>query len=61
MHNTPDSTSHIAPPVSPLRVGSKPPEKKRRREKTSKQNPKKTEKTGDEGNTDRGKAVDVRI
>ena len=48
MHNAPDSTSHIAPPVSPLRVGSKPPEKRRRREKAPKQKPQKKEKTGDQ-------------
>ena len=28
MHDAPDSTSNIAPPMSPLRVGSKPPEKR---------------------------------
>ena len=61
MHSAPDSTSNIAPPASPLRVGSKPPEKKRRREKGPKQKPHKKEKTGDKGNSDRGQAVDVRI
>ncbi len=61
MHDAPDSTSNIAPPMSPLRVGSKPPEKKRRREKTPRKKPQEKETTGDQGNSDRGKAVDVRI
>ena len=61
MYNAPDSTNQIAPPVSPLRVGSKPPEKKRRREKTPKQKPQEREKAGGHGNSGRGKAVDVRI
>ena len=61
MHSAPDSTSHIAPPASPLRDGSKPPEKKRRREKAPKKKPQKKEEAGDQGNSDRGRAVDVRI
>ena len=61
MHSAPDSTSHIAPPASPLRVGNKPPEKKRQREKAPKKKPQNKEKTGDQGNSDRGRAVDVRI
>jgi len=61
MHSAPDSTSHIAPPASPLRVGSKPPEKKRRREKAPKKKPQKKEEAEDQGNSDRGRAVDVRI
>ena len=61
MLNTPDSTSNIAPPMSPLRVGSKPPEKKRRREKAPRKKPQEKETNGDQGNSDRGKSVDVRI
>ena len=61
MDSAPDSTSHIAPPVSPLRVGNKLPEKKRQREKAPKRKPQGKEKAGDKGNADRGRAVDVRI
>ena len=61
MHDAPDSTGNIAPPMSPLRVGNKPPEKKRRREKAPRKKPQEKESTGDQGNSDRGKAVDVRI
>lgn len=46
MNDSPDSTSNIAPPMSPLRVGSKPPEKKRPREKAPRKKPQEGENTG---------------
>jgi len=61
MHGAHDSTSNSAPPIFPLRVGSKPPEKKRRREEKPRKKPQEKETTGDQGNADRGEAVDVRI
>jgi len=58
--DAPDSTNKIIPPFSPLKVQIEPPEKKKRRERTSKK-PQKKEKGKDEGNSGRGKAVDVLI
>lgn len=60
MTDAPDSTNKIIPPFSPLKVQIKPPEKKRRRERIPKK-PQKKEKGKDEGDSDRGKAVDVLI
>lgn len=60
MPDAPDSTNKIIPPFSPLKVQIEPPEKKRRREKMHKK-PQKKERGKDEGNSDRGKAVDVLI
>ena len=60
MSDAPDSTNKIIPPFSPLKVQIKPPEKKRRRERIPKK-PQKKEKGKDEGDSDRGKTVDVLI
>ena len=60
MPDAPDSTNKIVPPFSPLRVQIEPPKKERRRERAPKKPPKK-EKGRGEGNSDRGKAVDVVI
>ena len=60
MSDAPDYTNKIIPPFSPLKVQIKPPEKKRRRERIPKK-PQKKEKGKDEGDSDRGKTVDVLI
>jgi len=60
MPDVPDSTNKIIPPFSPLKVQTEPPEKKRRRERMPKR-PQKKGKGKDEGNSNRGKAVDVLI
>ena len=60
MPDAPDSTNKIIPPFSPLKVQIEPPEKKRRRERIPKR-PQKKGKGKDEGNANRGKAVDVLI
>jgi len=60
MPDNPDYTNKIIPPFSPLKVQIEPSEKKRRRERSHKKTQKK-ERGKDEGNSDRGKAVDVLI
>ena len=60
MYDAPDSTSKITPPILPLRVENKPPEKKRRREKVQK-SPRRKETGKPENDSSRGKAIDVRI
>ena len=60
MYDAPDSTSKITPPLLPLRVENKPPEKKRKKGKPQKSPQRKG--TGDpERDSNRGKAIDVRI
>ena len=58
MSDAPDSTNRVTPPFSPLRVQIEPPEKKRRRGRADKKPPKHKNHKG-EGNSSRGKAVDV--
>lgn len=60
MYNSPDSTSKITPPILPLRVENKPPEKRKRRGKVQKNPPRKGTGTP-ENDSERGKAIDVRI
>ena len=60
MPDAPDSTTKIIPPFSPLKVQIKSPDKKRRRERMPKR-PQEKDKGKDEGNANRGKAVDVVI
>ena len=60
MPDAPDSTNKIIPPFSPLRVQIEPPRKKRRREETPKKPQNKKKGTGD-GNSNRGKAVDLLV
>ena len=58
MSDAPDSTSKVIPPFSPLRVQIEPPEKKRKRGRQDKK-PLKDKNHKGEGNSNRGKAVDV--
>ncbi len=60
MYDTSDSTSKITPPFFPLKVERKPPERKRARGKVVKKSPER-EKGKAEGNSNRGRSVDVRI
>ena len=60
MYDPPDSTSKITPPILPLRVENKPPEKKRRRG-TAQKSPRRKGKDIPENDSSRGKAIDVRI
>ena len=60
MYDPPDSTSKITPPILPLRVENKPPEKKRRRG-TAKKSPQRKGTGKPENDSSRGKAIDVRI
>ncbi|MBW2221034.1 MAG: hypothetical protein JRF22_00720 [Deltaproteobacteria bacterium] len=60
MPDASDSTNKIIPPFSPLRVQIEPHRKKRRREETPKKPPSK--KKGEvEGDSNRGKAVDLLV
>jgi hypothetical protein len=60
MYDAPDSTSKITPPILPLRVENKPPEKKRRKGKGQK-SPQEKGTDKPESDSSRGKAIDVRI
>ena len=60
MPDAPDSTNKIIPPFSPLRVQIEPPRKKRRREEPTKK-PQNKKKEKGEGNSNRGKAVDLLV
>ncbi|MCK5008972.1 MAG: hypothetical protein KAS98_00710 [Deltaproteobacteria bacterium] len=60
MPDAPDSANKITPPFSPLRVQIEPPRKKRRREETPKK-PQSKKKGKGEGNSNRGKAVDLLV
>ena len=60
MPDAPDSTNKIIPPFSPLRVQIEPPRKKRKREETPKK-PQNKKKEKGEGNSNRGKAVDLLV
>ena len=60
MYDAPDSTSKITPPILPLRVENKPPEKKKRRGKVQK-NPQRKGTDKPENDSNRGKAIDVRV
>ena len=60
MYDLPDSTSKITPPILPLRVENKPPEKKKRRGKVQK-NPQRKETGRSENDASQGKAIDVRV
>ncbi len=60
MPDAPDSTNKIIPPFSPLRVQIEPPRKKRKREETPKKPQNKKMEKG-EGNSNRGKAVDLLV
>ena len=60
MYDSPDSTSKITPPILPLRVENKPPEKRKRRGKVQKSPQRKGTGTP-ENDSKRGKAIDVRI
>lgn len=59
MYNLPDSAGKIIPPLLPVRVENKPPEKKRKGK--VQKSPRKKDTDSPESDSSRGKAIDVRI
>jgi hypothetical protein len=60
MPDIPGSTNKVVPPLSPLKIQIEPPERKKKRGGVPQKSPKEDQ-AKKEGDSDRGKAVDVLI